>query len=140
MFISPAVAAVVTLGTALGFFLSGLPLVIALRALSHIVFVMIGALMLKKHPAPMTFSVRSFLFGLFLGVIHAACEVVVVTFFFFGGQLSSATYSSGYVISVLLLVGLGGLVHSMVDFGISVFAWKPVSRVIRIPVNARVKE
>lgn len=139
MFISPGVAAAVTLGTTLGFFLSGLPLVITLRALSHIVFILIGALMLKKHPAEMTFSAGSLLFGLFLGVIHAASEVVVVTFFFFGGRLSSATYSSGYVTSVLLLVGLGGLVHSMVDFGISVAAWKPISRAIRIPVNARAK-
>ena len=139
MFISPAVAAAVTLGTALGFFLSGLPLVIALRALSHIVFVMIGATMLKKRPRAMTFSTGSFFFGLFLGVIHAACEVVVVTFFYFGGRLNSATYSSGYITSVLLLVGLGGLVHSMIDFGISVAAWKPISRVIRISVNAKAK-
>ncbi|MCI1965259.1 MAG: hypothetical protein LKJ17_03905 [Oscillospiraceae bacterium] len=139
MFISPGVAAVVTLGTTLGFFLSGLPLVITLRALSHIVFIMIGALVLKKRSAQMNFSVGSFLFGLFLGVIHAACEVVVVTFFFFGGQLSSATYSSGYITSVFLLVGLGGLIHSMVDFGISVAAWKPISKVIRIPVSAKAK-
>ncbi|QAT50782.1 hypothetical protein EQM14_13975 [Caproiciproducens sp. NJN-50] len=102
-------------------------------------FALIGAVMLRKHPAQMTFSAGSFLFGFFLSVIHAACEVAVVTLFFFGGQLSSATYSSGYVTSVLLLVGLGGLVHSMVDFGISVAAWKPVSRAIRIPVSARAK-
>lgn len=139
MFISPGVAAAVTLGTALGFFFSGLPLVVALRALSHIVFVLIGAALLKKHPAAMTFSARSTVFGLFLSVIHAACEVVVVTFFYFGGRLTGATYSSGYVVSVLLLVGLGGLVHSMIDFGISIAVWKPLARVIRIPVNARAK-
>lgn len=139
MFISPAVAVAVTLGTTLGFFLSGLPLVITLRALSHIIFVVIGSVMLQKRPAVMTFSVRTFLFSLFLGVIHAASEVVVVTFFFFGGQLSNEVYSSGYVMFALLLIGLGGLVHSMIDFGISVAAWKPISRVIRIPVNARAK-
>lgn len=137
MFISPPVAVAVALGTTLGFFFSGLPLVITLRALSHIVFVLIGAAMLKKHPAAVTLSPGSLLFGLFLSVIHAACEVVVVTLFYFGGQLTGATYSSGYVVSVLLLVGLGGLVHSMVDFGISVAVWKPLVRVIRIPVNAR---
>ncbi|WP_411677334.1 hypothetical protein [Caproicibacter sp.] len=139
MFISPGVAVAVTLGTTLGFFLSGLPLVITLRALSHIIFVVIGAIILQKRPAAMLFSAKTFLFGLFLGVIHAASEVVVVTFFYFGGQLSSAVYSSGYVMFALLLIGLGGLIHSMVDFGISVAAWKPVSRVIRIPVSARAK-
>ncbi|QNK39156.1 hypothetical protein [Caproicibacter fermentans] len=139
MFISPGVAVAVTLGTTLGFFLSGLPLVITLRALSHIIFVVIGSVMLQKRPAAMIFSAKTFLFGLFLGVIHAASEVVVVTFFYFGGRLSSAVYSSGYVMFALLLIGLGGLIHSMVDFGISVAAWKPVSRVIRIPVSARAK-
>lgn len=137
MFISPGVAVAVTLGTTLGFFFSGLPLVITLRALSHIVFVLIGAFLLKKRPAAMTFSAGSLLFGLFLSVIHAGCEVAVVTLFYFGGQLTGATYSSGYAVSVLLLVGLGGLVHSMVDFGISVAVWKPLVRVIRIPVNAK---
>lgn len=139
MFISPAVAAVVTLGTALGFFLSGLPLVITLRALSHIVFVMIGAVLLKRRPMAMTISAGTLFFGLFLSVIHAACEVVVVTFFYFGGSLNSAAYSTGYVVSVLLLVGLGGLVHSMVDFGIAAAVWKPVCRMIRIPVSAKAK-
>ncbi|XOQ43404.1 MAG: Niacin transporter NiaX [Clostridium sp.] len=139
MFISPAVAITVALGTTLGFFLSGLPLVITLRALSHVVFVTIGAMFLKKRSMAMKFSMSSLLFGLILGVIHAASEVIVVTYFFFGGQLSSATYSSGYVVSVLLLVGVGGLIHSMVDFGLSIAAWKPISRVIRIPVNAKAK-
>jgi niacin transporter len=139
MFISPAVAITVALGTTLGFFLSGLPLVITLRALSHVVFVTIGAIFLKKRSMAMKFSMSSLLFGLILGVIHAASEVIVVTYFFFGGQLSSATYSSGYVVSVLLLVGVGGLIHSMVDFGLSIAAWKPISRVIRIPVNAKAK-
>jgi niacin transporter len=139
MFISPAVAITVALGTTLGFFLSGLPLVITLRALSHVVFVTIGAMFLKKRSMAMKFSMSSLLFGLILGVIHAASEVIVVTYFFFGGQLSSATYSSGYVVSVLLLVGVGGLIHSMVDFGLSIAAWKPISRVIRIPVNTKAK-
>lgn len=139
MFISPAVAITVALGTTLGFFLSGLSLVITLRALSHVVFVTIGAMFLKKRSMAMKFSMSSLLFGLILGVIHAASEVIVVTYFFFGGQLSSATYSSGYVVSVLLLVGVGGLIHSMVDFGLSIAAWKPISRVIRIPVNAKAK-
>ncbi|MFU0832327.1 MAG: Niacin transporter NiaX [Oscillospiraceae bacterium] len=139
MFISPAVAVTVALGTTLGFFLSGLPLVITLRALSHVIFVTIGAMFLKKHPMVMAFSAGNLLFGMVLGMIHALSEVIVVTYFFFGGQLSSATYSSGYVTSVLLLVGLGGFIHSMVDFGLSIAAWKPISRVIRIPVNAKAK-
>lgn len=49
MFISPAVAVAVCIGTTLGFFLTT-PLIIALRAASHIVFAVIGALLIKKYP------------------------------------------------------------------------------------------
>ena len=44
MFISPAVGAAVALGTTLGFFLGGFSLPIVLRALSHIIFVALGAI------------------------------------------------------------------------------------------------
>ncbi len=43
MFISPFTAAVVTVGTTLGFLLGGFPIVIVARAATHIVFVLIGA-------------------------------------------------------------------------------------------------
>ena len=49
MFISPAVAVAVCIGTTLGFFLTT-PAIIALRAASHIVFAGLGALYLKKYP------------------------------------------------------------------------------------------
>ena len=49
MFFSPAMAIAVALGTTFGFFLT-LPPIIALRALSHVVFAVIGAFYLQKHP------------------------------------------------------------------------------------------
>ena len=49
MFISPVVAIAVSLGTGFGFFLSATP-IIALRALSHLIFAVIGAVILQKHP------------------------------------------------------------------------------------------
>ena len=51
--------------------------------------------------------------------------------------MPTSYYAHGYFTSVLLLVGLGTLIHSMIDFGISIFVWKPLSRVIQIPVNAK---
>lgn len=49
MFISPAVAVAVCIGTTIGFFLTT-PAIIALRAASHIVFAFIGAAYLKRNP------------------------------------------------------------------------------------------
>jgi niacin transporter len=135
MFISPPVAVAVALGTTLGFFIAGFPIVIVLRALSHIVFVMIGAFLLKKQPRMLSTAAGAVGFGLLTAVIHAACEVLVVTYFYFGNQMTKANYANGYVVSVLLLVGFGGVVHSMIDYGIAVAVWKPLGRTVRFPVS-----
>ena len=137
MFISPPVAAVVCLGTTLGFFFSGLPLVVTLRALTHVIFATLGAFILKKKPEMLNTAAGFTGFGLAMAVLHSACEVLVVTFFFFGGQMAKEYYSNGYVLSVLLLVGFGGIVHSMIDYGIAAAVWKPVSHVVRIPVSVK---
>ena len=49
MFISPSVALAVCLGTTLGFFMTT-PLIIAMRAASHIVFALVGAIIIRKNP------------------------------------------------------------------------------------------
>jgi niacin transporter len=51
-------------------------------------------------------------------------------------MLNSSFYSKGFVFSILVMVGVGTIVHSMIDFGIALAVWKPVSRVIQIPVSA----
>lgn len=137
MFISPAAAAAVTLVTTAGFFAAGFPLVIVLRALSHIVFVMIGAFWLKKRAQSLQTVKGAAALGAVLSVVHAGCEVLVVTYFFFGNLLSKGFYSNGYVLSVLMLVGIGGFVHSMVDYSLSIAVWKPLVRTVRIPVSVK---
>jgi niacin transporter len=47
------------------------------------------------------------------------CELVVVSVFYFYGGMGDLYYQHGFFMSVLLLVGLGTVVHSMVDFEIS---------------------
>ena len=49
MFFSPLVAIAVVLGTTFGFFISTTP-IIALRAFSHLIFALLGAYYLQKHP------------------------------------------------------------------------------------------
>lgn len=132
MFISPFTAAVVTVGTTLGFLLGGFPIVIVARAATHIVFVLIGAVVVKKKPDILSSLWLSQVFSLGLGVIHGLCEVLVVTPFYFSNAMSAAYYSGGgYVRAVLLLVGVGTVVHSMVDFIIARLVWKPLQKALK---------
>jgi niacin transporter len=121
--IDPAIACAVAIGTFMGFFLN-FPVVIALRAASHIVFAMVGAYYLKYHPGTLNSLVKSHVFSFFIALIHAACEVGVVFGFYFNG--TSGAYTS--VKMILLLIGLGSVVHSMVDFEIAYWIYKPLSK------------
>ena len=57
-----------------------------------------------------------------------AAEMIVVTPFFMSGALfTPEQLANGFVTSVVLLVGLGTVIHSMLDYSISILIWKPVS-------------
>lgn len=137
MFLSPLSAAAVSLGTTIGFFAAGFSPVVVLRALSHIVFALAGAFWLRRKGGQLQTVGGAAVFGVVTSVIHETMEVLVVTWFFFGNQLPKENYAGGYAVSVLLLVGLGGFVHSMVDYSISLAVWKPVARTVRFPVSVR---
>ncbi len=134
MFISTPVAVAVSLGTTLGFFLGGFPLAVVLRALSQVVFVTIGALYLQNRPQMMNFSIpmihrmpRLFTMAIWLSIIHALGEVLVVMPFYFGRGMET----SELIRIIALLVGVGTFVHSLVDFTISLMIWKPLQQVLR---------
>lgn len=134
MFISPTVAVAVALVTSLGFLLASFPIVVVLRALSHVIFALIGAFILKKNQNILLSMKTLIPFALLISVIHAAAEVAVSSFFYFTG-----TVTTSYLISVVGLVGLGTIIHSLVDFSIAVVVWKPLQYVISIPANAKVR-
>lgn len=48
MFISPSVTILTSIGTAVGFALKGYPIIVVMRALTHIIFALIGSLMLRR--------------------------------------------------------------------------------------------
>jgi niacin transporter len=123
MMISPGIAAAVTAGTTLGFFIS-FPLVIALRAASHIVFALAGGIYLSVRPDILDRAAGARVFSFAIAVLHAACEVVVVGGFYFWGGMGESYYQRGFIHSVLLLVGLGSIVHSMIDFDIALMIYK----------------
>jgi len=139
MFISPPIAISVALITSVGFFIAGFPLIIVLRALTHLVFATLGAFILKKN-GNMLLSKKSItIFSLFISFVHALCEVMVVSIFYWGNNMSSTYYDKGYLLAVIGLVGLGTMIHSMIDFSIAVFVWKPLQSIITIPANAKVR-
>ena len=118
MFVSPGVAVLVALGTAFGFFLT-FPFIIGMRALSHVVFAFFGALYLSKRPQLVDTPKKMIAFNVGVALVHAACETLIVTVFFMTGKLSAESYTSGFFVSVLLLVGVGGFIHSLIDYSIA---------------------
>lgn len=78
IFMSIPVAILVALGTTLGFLLAGLPLIIVLRALSHLLFAILAAWWLSRKPQLMTSAVKCFSFAFFINVIHGLAEFLVV--------------------------------------------------------------
>ena len=133
MFISPAVAAFTSIITAVGFFITFSP-VVGFRALSHLVFVLIGAYLLKKKNNLLLSYKTSIPFVLILSLIHAVCEVIVSTVFYFNDNSSI-----NYVYNILLLVGVGTVIHSTVDFIMASIIWAPMQNAISIPSNARIR-
>ncbi|MDR2825734.1 MAG: hypothetical protein LBV76_02935 [Deltaproteobacteria bacterium] len=121
MFISPLVAISVAAGTTLGFLLGDFPIMIVLRAASHVLFALIGALYLQYRPQILSSSFQTLLFAFVIGIIHAWAEVTLVGLF----DLSYAMPGTYYTASaVVLLIGLGGMAHSLVDFAIAIVALK----------------
>ncbi|MGL4705942.1 MAG: hypothetical protein ACRCVO_07055 [Enterococcus faecalis] len=147
MFISPVVAIAVSLGTGFGFFLSATP-IIALRALSHLIFAVIGAVILQKHPEILINKEGKFtllngklqLFNVGIGVIHSAAELVVVSVFYTMGNLPGTYYTAGFMYSIFLLMGVGGLIHSLVDFSIAYFLASTLSKLVDITSFTEAKQ
>ncbi|NSQ69588.1 hypothetical protein HRF01_07405 [Enterococcus faecalis] len=147
MFISPVVAIAVSLGTGFGFFLSATP-IIALRALSHLIFAVIGAVILQKHPEILINKEGKFtllngklqLFNVGIGVIHSAAELVVVSVFYTMGNLPGTYYTAGFMYYIFLLMGVGGLIHSLVDFSIAYFLASTLSKHVDIPTFTEAKQ
>jgi niacin transporter len=125
MMLSPAIAAAVAVGTTIGFLIS-FPLVIALRAASHLVFATVGGFYLQKHPETLSSPVKVHVFSFLIAVLHSLCEVAVVCVFYFGGSMT-AYYQFGFLYTVVLLMGVGGIVHSLVDFEIALVIHKALS-------------
>ena len=115
MFISPAVTLFVTIGTTAGFLFSGFPLVIVFRAASHIIWALPGALYLSRIDKFNIPWVKLRLFSFVIALVHGVGELGAVLLFFFGTYFPEGFAFTG----ILVTIGLGTVVHSMVDLEIA---------------------
>lgn len=118
MFISPITAIMVTLGSSLGFFLAGFPIVIVFRSFTHLIFLTLGAFLIKRFPSLMD-SKYFFILGVGLNLLHGLGEYVVVTILTSSGQTSDT-----YWVTMLGLIGLGSTIHGMIDFSLAYYFWR----------------
>lgn len=120
MMISLPMGIYVALGTTLGFAFALTPIVAA-RAASHLVFVIIFGYIISKRKDVLK-GWKAVLFAIALSVVHAAAETLVVTVFMGIGE--------NYLYNILVLVGIGGFIHSLFDFGVSLLVYKRIEPMI----------
>ena len=109
--------------------LGGFPIVVVARAATHLIFASVGALVIKKRPGILEKPASAAVFAVLISLLHAVSEVLVVMPFYFGGSMK-AYYAKGFLTSVILLVGAGTVVHSLVDFAIATAVWAPLKKMI----------
>lgn len=135
MFVSPLSALGVALGTTAGFYLAGFTLPVVLRALTHVVWAYAGALYLKKHPDLFQSPAKTFVFNLAVAIVHAVLEVIIVMPLYTGYDDDA----SQLFYLLFVLVGIGSVVHSTVDFVLSLVVWKAVTASAAIRAVAVIK-
>ena len=138
MFISPISAVLVSLGTTLGFFISGFPITVVLRAFSHIVFAYVGSVYIKKNSQKIKSLKSSIIFVLIISIIHALCEVIVVIPFYINASLSAQYYDQGFIKSVVLLIGVGTVLHSTLDYAVSRYIYSLIPTKILSKINGNI--
>lgn len=101
MFISPIVAIVVGIGSTIGFFISGMPMVVVCRAAMHILVGYIGAKIIMKNKSYTKAAMIT-------APIHGIAEMIVVIPF-----IGLNLYQ------MLVVTALGTILHHIVDSVIS---------------------
>lgn len=125
MFRKPSTAAIVAIGTTIGFLIAGFPIVIVARALTHLIFATIGAYYLQKFPKTLVKTASRTIFSLWVNVLHGLGEVAIVYILTATGVSAP---SDGFLYTLIVLIGIGTLVHGMVDFEISYQITKAIEK------------
>lgn len=110
MLISPMVAVIVGVGSGLGFLLSGMPMPVVVRALTHIIVGLIGARIVLKNKG---FKRAIIITGPIHGILEA---LVVIPFIGFD------------VYQLLIVTGVGTILHHYADGTISYLLAKAIAK------------
>lgn len=140
MFVSPTVALFVVLGTTLGFFMAGFPIVVVVRAFTHLVWAFVGALYLQKKPETLGSLGKTIIFIIIISLVHGSLEMIGVAPFYFGNQLGAGYYNKGFMTTILGLVGVGTFIHSIVDFIIASIVFKALLGIKSIKSSCQIKK
>ncbi len=130
MLISPAVAVIVAVGSTIGFLISGLPIEITFRAATHVIFALFCSIFLWKH-LYYTHGVKFQIFNVVIALIHTLAEVAIVYILLTTGFSHLDGRNLG---SLLLILGIGGFIHSLIDFNIALFIAKAINRVYKFDI------
>ena len=104
--------------------MAGYPIVIVLRAFSHIFFGTLGAFYLQKHPQTLDNPKSSLIFNFILGLVHAIAEVFACIIFY----ASTGTDLKSMFYVLFVLVGFGTIVHSMIDYYLALAVYKALKK------------
>ena len=114
----------VIVASSIGFLLAGYPIVIVLRAFSHIFFGTLGAFYLQKFPQTLDNAKSSLIFNFVLGLIHAIAEVLACIIFY----ATTGTDLKNMFYVLFVLVGFGTIVHSMIDYYLALAVYKALKK------------
>jgi len=112
----------VVIGSTLGFFVAGFPIVIVMRAASHIIFALMGAYYIKHHPGVLTGALSFATFNLVCAIVHAIGEVLACLLFY----TTTTMPNIDLIYVVFVLVGGGTIIHSIVDGYIALYIYKAI--------------
>ncbi len=102
----------------------------------HLPVMTVGAYVLKKYPEFVHQKVKIQIFNFILGIFHAGLETLVVYAFY---SLGFANIEQGALLNFLLLIALGGLVHSMIDFNLALGLGNVLSKAFPIDIFDKAK-
>ena len=113
MFINPTVAGSVAIGTALSFFIKfAAKPIVGLRALTHLIFALVAAVMLRKSKS----KLNVFITYLVTLILHVGAEAIIVALWF--------GLNTGISLSEPLYVGIGIFsLHHTFDFAVTLVVY-----------------
>lgn len=125
MFRKPSTAAIVALGTTIGFLMAGFPIIIVARALTHLIFASLGAYYLQKAPKTLVKTVSRTVFSFIINIIHGIGEVAIVYALTTSGVTPP---SDNFLYTLVVFIGIGTVIHGMVDLEIAYQITKAIEK------------